>query len=282
MPDFVIVGAGLFGSTIAKTLHDAGASVLVVDDRREGAGSRPAACLMKPSWFSSLGRDVYDPALRQLEETWGVHDLQFRAGVQYWLNAPVTVHWCDPAEILGWPEAAGVLVSEIATAVEGRFVKFARGSERQPGLEARVAVVVATGAWTGQLVQLPGLTAQAGVSCWWRGQLPYNFIRPWAPYRQVVAFNIDEERIWAGDGTAILSRNWTPERRLQSVERCRRAVTVGAGPVEVCFGLRPYVRGAKPAHLEERQPGLWIATGGAKNGTLAAGWCAHTLKRRLL
>ena len=36
----------------------------------------------------------------------------------------------------------------------------------------------------------------------------------------------------------------------------------------------------KPCLLEEIRPGLWVASGGAKNGMLAAGWAAHEICRR--
>jgi hypothetical protein len=37
----------------------------------------------------------------------------------------------------------------------------------------------------------------------------------------------------------------------------------------------------KPCYLAEVRPQLWVATGGAKNGTLAAAWCAHELVQKL-
>jgi hypothetical protein len=92
---FLVVGAGLFGSIIAAALRARGASVIVVDDARLEAGSRPAACLMKPGWFSSLGKSVYTPALSMLEELYGVKTIKFKMGI-----AQVPVKWCDPASIL--------------------------------------------------------------------------------------------------------------------------------------------------------------------------------------
>jgi glycine/D-amino acid oxidase-like deaminating enzyme len=49
----------------------------------------------------------------------------------------------------------------------------------------------------------------------------------------------------------------------------------------VLTGLRPYVPGAKPCVLAEPHPGLWVVTGGAKNGTAAAGWAARKLSEAL-
>lgn len=275
--DAIVIGAGLFGSIIAAELRAQGRSVLTIDDRRPEAGSRPAACLMKPSWFSGLGREVTDPSLALLDRLYGVHDLSFRVGPGH-----ATVHWCDPARIL------------VEEPMEARVIGVRRASSGgwAVGLGSAALVVplvvVAAGVWTPDLVPVEGgLQGQAGMAFLWPREVMDGiepFIRPWAPYRQLVAFDRGDGA-WVGDGTAIKRENWTSDWEHVSYERCASAVgRLGLGDrergvVRPMFGIRPYSK-ARPCYLREHQPGLWVATGGAKNGTIAAGWCAHEIARR--
>ena len=75
--DVIVIGAGLFGQTIAKTLRHQGRTVMVVDARLPGSGSRPAACIMKPSWYESLGTDIFTPGLDLLNEIYGLKSITF-------------------------------------------------------------------------------------------------------------------------------------------------------------------------------------------------------------
>lgn len=276
MTDVAVVGAGLFGSIIAKALRRAGRKVELIDDRRELSGSRPAACLMKPSWFSGLGPKIYRPALDKLDELYGVRDLELRVG-----PASALVHWVNPRDILGTEEVTEGRVVSIKQADKGWRVEYA--TKLGPVLDFPVRkVVIASGVWSGELVPVPGLSPRAGVAFTWEGQVPRGAesITPWAPYRQLVIFNRGPEEVWASDGTAI--KVWKQEiedlccrRVTEAVGRASRALATV--PPKRLVGLRPYVKDAKPAYLQEHMPGLWVATGGAKNGTIAAGWCAAQL-----
>jgi glycine/D-amino acid oxidase-like deaminating enzyme len=157
--------------------------------------------------------------------------------------------------------------------------------------DARV-IVVAAGVWTSHILPVPGLVGKMGAAVLHPNvQIQEPFIRPWAPYKQLVAFNLGDD-MWVGDGSAIKPENWTPERQAKTVARCSvtggldiHGATVDTDVLEeskrVLVGTRPYVPkkhlNGRPCYLEEREPGLWVATGGAKNGTIAAGWCAHEI-----
>jgi glycine/D-amino acid oxidase-like deaminating enzyme len=276
--DTVVIGAGLFGSIIAAKLRSQGREVLVVDDARPGAGSIPAACLMKPSWFSSLGKDVHEPALRCLDELYGVKDLTFKVG-----PVSTTVHWCDPRDILVGPDVKGRATGVATTAAGGLEVKVRLLEQEGVTTFARIpasTVVVAAGIWTPELVPVEGgLAGQAGMAFLWPDErIEQPFISPWAPYRQLVAFNRGDG-LWVGDGTAIKAENWSSAREDASHHRCVTAIgSAGLAPYQRLYGIRPYSK-EKPCYLREASPGLWVATGGAKNGTLAAGWAAQEIER---
>jgi glycine/D-amino acid oxidase-like deaminating enzyme len=271
--DVAVIGAGLFGSIIAKSLRKLGRSVTVIDDGRPERGSGPAACLIKPSWLATFGRKDVEAALAHLDSLYGVQDLSFRVGA----GLRATVHWCRPDAILGPPD--------IAAKVQGLrpFGREYLVTLAAPKRDIRChVVIVAAGVWTGLLVRSVPVTGQAGMAFLWRqGKIETPFIKVWAPYKQLVAFNRGDG-LWVGDGTSILWNNWNEERAAVSEKRCKQAIGTPVPP-ERLFGVRPYVRlgGTKPCYLEEVKPGLWVATGGAKNGTLAASWCGLRLMEAL-
>lgn len=267
--DAVIVGAGLFGNTIARALEAEGRKVVVLDDGRPYAASRPSGCLMKPSWFSGLGKAVYEPSLALLERVYGIRDIKF----QLPLGPTTTVHWVDHRQ------PSSTLVTATATAVHPGRVEWAAATldgDAEVGTIEAPLVVVAAGIWCTKLLECD-LKGKQGASFEWVGEIPENRIKPWAPYKQVVAFNIpDQDRIWCGDGSAIKPENWTQERFTQSADRCAAFVGKSRNLGTASVGIRPFAK-VKPCLLEEREPGLWLATGGAKNGTIAAGWAAHRI-----
>lgn len=273
MHDTIIVGGGLFGSIIGAALD--GTDYIIIDDRQPEAGSGPAACLMKPSWFSSMGREVYEPALRTLSCSYEIKTIEFAAGIK---ALKVGVHWIDPRHILDHNTIDETVLS-ISSIPNGYEVVSTR-SRRQ----AR-NIVVAAGIWTEKLFPKYKQQGQKGIAFTWKDQIEQPFITPWAPYRQMVVFNRGSNEVWSADGTAIKAENWTTDRARQSIKRVTdHLVAQGQlpkGEPGALVGIRPYAKDHKPCLLVEEAPGLWLASGGAKNGTMAAGYCAHVIKGRI-
>lgn len=281
--DAIVVGAGLFGSIITAELRKRDLSVLVIDDHRPTSGSKPAACLMKPSWYAGLGEDVARPSLELLERHYGVHSISFKVSL-----AKANVLWCEPAVILGATQPWYGSVSHVEAVPGGWQVRAAPlGADQEELVCSARLVVVAAGIWTPHLVPVDGgLKGQAGLAFLWPGlELEQPFIDPWAPYRQLVAFNRGDG-LWVGDGSAIKEENWNQARTDMIFDRCSKAIArdecddVQNGRAIGLYGVRPY-SAMKPCYLKEEEPGLWVATGGAKNGTIAAGWCAHQISSSL-
>jgi len=282
MTDVIVIGGGLFGQIIAKSLMNDGRSVTVIDDAQPQAGSGPAACLMKPSWFSGLGKQVYTPALEELDHLYGVSDIVFTAGKV--LHA--TVHWIRPSLILGYSERTPRIThinGTVRSVSPERRITY-QDKQRLTMHELTADLVVcAGGVWTERLFPQYKQTAQKGVAFLQpNATIATPSITPWAPYRQLVAFNRGDG-LWVSDGTAIKAENWTPDRELASWKRCQAYLpdddAAAGGTVQALLGLRPYAKGHKPCLLEQPNPGIWVASGGAKNGTLAAGFCAHEIRR---
>lgn len=283
----LVVGGGVAGTAIADALSLAGADVVRIDAGRPQAGSTPSAGLMKPGWISGIPR--WREGLDKLGELYGLRTIPFRllpggglvdvhravvrsatrAVLPYlvrsvrktdrgWL-AEVT----EPVEVPGGPPSLAEGVVEAST------------------------VVLAAGYWTDEILRASpeaggelGLRPRAGVAFRFRRHLSLApTIRPWAPYKQVVAFQEDDETAWAGDGTAVKPSNLDEDRVEASRARIERTLPslAAATSVEVLRGVRPYLRGG--GVFEERKPGLYVATGGSKNGTALAGvWAVRAVE----
>lgn len=281
--DVVVIGAGLFGSIIAKSLRASGQRVAVIADQRPGMGSLPAACLMKPSWLAAVDRVAREQSLETLDQLYGVRDLEFELKSLDWLpKGRATVHWCDPNKILQPPDIFGT-VARISS--DGTHRRTWLADPERPGTpRASVRsrhVVMATGMWGKALAPelFPDVSGRWGAAFLWKTGYTTPFIRPWAPYKQIVGFDRGDG-FWVGDGTSV--KELTGERCLTSKVRCAEAVGAEPSDLVELAGARPYTRltGGAPCYLASSD-NLHVATGGAKNGTLAAGWAAHQLTERL-
>src|SRR5258708_4655768 len=120
--DAVVIGAGIFGSIITRALRSAGIPTLTVDARRANSGSAPAACLMRPSWYSALGKHIYAPALNKLLDLVGVQELTFRV-----VMTSTKVLWCNPAKVF-WRDTLFNEVTRLIPVVGGWEVHFKTGA----------------------------------------------------------------------------------------------------------------------------------------------------------
>jgi hypothetical protein len=284
--DVIVVGAGIFGSLITRALRKSGRKVFTIDDRREGNGSMPAACLMRPSWFSDLGKNVYEPSLALLSDLVGVKEITFKIPV-----GTTQVYWSNPRKIMlrDYEYQAGSVRSVYHAGKSGWRVDYWQksGAIGHPAEPAHApAIICAAGIWTNLIAPTIEVNAQAGVAWLWSDKkITHPFIKVWAPYKQIVGFDRGDGT-WIGDGLAI--KNWSNAYERASLKRCASELGKRIEPADDSysnpkrlFGQRPYVKGAKPCLLQQVHPGFWVATGGAKNGTIAAGWAADQLLRAL-
>lgn len=267
-----IVGAGLFGCIIAKTLQEkADCKVTLFDCKKEYAASLASGMLIKPSWVSSLGKEIIDPSLDLLQQLYGITSLPFKVGPvetrAYQVDKSSVIK--DESLIIEHQEVTDVSPTRI-------YTKFDRYSFNH--------IIVAAGIWCKKFVDLPKLVGKVGISFEFNGQVKNNFIKPWAPFKQVVAYNVPgagfPRRVWAGDGSAILEKNWDTDREIECWKRVTKALgfkIVNDGIV----GVRPYYPDVKPCYLSPEKDDLIVVTGGAKNGTLAAAWAANQILQRI-
>jgi glycine/D-amino acid oxidase-like deaminating enzyme len=285
MLDCVIVGGGIFGKVIAKELGRLGMSTLIIDARLPNAGSPPAACLMKHSWLQKMRTEDVDAGFETLDRLYGLVDLRFALYTFAGLRLKDTmVRWVPPHLILGAEQTFGRVQRVLPSDLGFTVVYQPMVSRDIRSVDTR-HVVIATGSFTPPegVAPVPGLVGKAGISFRVRDLRTEAFIRVWAPYKQMVTFSIDEQHTWIGDGTAILEKNWDHVRAAGCWQNCERYLPPQDYANRVVWqqGLRPSMKVSDPCHLSEPRKGLLVATGGAKNGTLAAGWVAHQIGRRL-
>jgi glycine/D-amino acid oxidase-like deaminating enzyme len=266
-----IVGGGTFGSIIGRALKEEGCKVTIFDCRRSEAASRASGFLMKPSWFDGLGKKITDPALELLDKFYGLQKIKFRMG-----PLRTFAYRVDREAVLDDPKLH--YIEEKVTKVQPRVLTLKNGEEHEFD-----TVILAAGVWSKNLISIPGLEGKKGISFEWKGQhIKRSRIRPWAPYKQVVVFNVpDTNIVWGGDGSAILAENWKEERDEECLERVSKLAGLDGEEATRRTGIRPYIEGMKPCLLETRGKHLWVATGGAKNGTIAAAWAAYKLAKEL-
>lgn len=283
MYDTIVVGSGIFGSVIAAHLRAGGQRVLVIGDDRPDSGSKPAGCIIKPSWVSSLNRLEYAQGIKLLGQLYGVRTIQFslrgvgRTDAQH-VNPQAILRGCTHH-----PDFVEGKVCNTGEDGKAVAVQFTNYEGEKPYAAVARHLVVAAGIWTGELCPWVQTKAQYGWS--FRGPpVREPIISLWAPYRQVVAFNMDDGRSWSGDGSSLKLESATHERQQKALHRCVVAMQhdpLVRGTYEVARGARPYADTQGKPCVVARRGSVWAVTGGAKNGTIAAAWAARELEREM-
>lgn len=276
--DTIIVGGGKFGSVIARALQSKGQSILVFDDRRPMNGSAPSGGLMKPSWINMMDKKDINQGLELLNNLYGVDDIKLNMfGSKL---AQVTAHHIPVSKILR---------DQRLPVVEQKVTKVSPGEVKtELGEFSCKNVVVAGGIWTNDLLpdfaKIPGLYGKRGMSFVFPGTIE-AFIRPWSPYKQIVAHAHEEGSFWAGDGTALLPESWTAEKQLKIQNRVCGAVKRELSEATLQYGTRPFVDGVtnkQPCYLKFHDKArIIVVAGGGKNGMIASAWAANRILEKL-
>ena len=272
--EFAIIGNGIFGATIAAKLRQQGISVVTIDSQEPEAASPCAACLIKPSWIAGLGKENCAIGLDTLGELYPIKELNFDTPVG---NA--AVKWVDPKDILVPPTFREKVL---------RITITPYGYEINMHIIAK-NLIIAAGVWTNEVLwkftsfQIKTLAARTGSSFTIPGKRVLPYIKPFRPFRQLTRFMVDEDLAWVGDSEGYI--NYTKSQLEKSRQRCAAFVNDLPSKLLARTGHRPYTSKEemenKPCYLQRPFDDLWVVTGGAKNGTIAAGWAAHQIAKTL-
>lgn len=253
--DVIVIGGGLFGSVIAAAVRDSGGTVIILDAKLPGAGSAAAACLMKPSWLSGIKKEA-DIGLDYLDHLYRIQNVTFSTAV-----ADADVFWIPPTTII----KPGMVTQERVTELARGVVHCESGNV----YEAR-KIVLAVGVWTNKFIDKISVSTLHGTALRYPGQVEKPRISIWAPYKQSVSFNISEEEVWFGDGTSV--KYWDEDKYVPRMVKHAGQHDLTGGH-DTIYGMRPKVKDPG-GWFEEVQDDIWVATGGAKNGTALAGYFA--------
>lgn len=275
MQDVIVIGGGIIGATIAKTLLDARREVLCLDREEPLGGTAPSGGHLKPSWLG-MTEDEYKPGMEILDKTWGLIKEDFRYKEQ-----PTTVFRVDTDVVVGWEGKDKANVERIEQLHNYPKVLYRAKDDPTKLFEERCRLlIVAAGIWTNELLHPHGyrldIQPKQGVSFRITHQLAEPFIQEWAPYKQIVAHQQSATEVWMGDGTAILQKNWRDQRDDECLDRCLKVLNVKSAPYRKLHGIRPAVeKKTGICVMDHPWPRVWVVTGASKRGTIAAGVAAH-------
>jgi Dehydrogenases (flavoproteins) len=270
MTDVVIVGAGMFGMMSARMAQDKGANVTIIDNKARYCATPASGFLLKPSWLTALSEEQIKKGYEVLRALYGVETLNFRV-----LPTKKTVKIDRALFTYKLPKKAQFVAADV--------VEVSNGMVKTPKQVFKGKVLIAAGINSDKLVEMPPIKALMGVSLVFRNkQLKEPAMHVWAPYKQAVAFNLDEDQVWFGDGTAIDSKNWKEsERIIDAVTRAKKIFKL-SGDYRFHVGARPSVEGHKEGYFSKAGRSTWVSTGGAKNGTILAAYQAWRFVKETL
>ena len=276
MYDVIVVGNGIMGATISAALRQQHMEVLTIDDGREGSGTKPSGGHIKFSW-SGMRPELYAPAFRLLDDLWGLNEEKFLILPQ---NKEDTLFRLD-IDLMRAKASENCHIGKV-TRITGssNFVEVLLGIGEQR-YRARY-LVLATGVWANELVNTgTDIQSKTGVSFRAKGQLKKQFIKQWAPNKQIVAHQQSTDQIWIGDGSALLNKNWTESRTIECHKRCIASLSFNHPFVNTLVGNRPYVSkeqlGGDPCYFRQLSPRTYVVTGAGKRGTIASAWASLQL-----
>lgn len=247
----------------------------IIDCRKKLAGTIPSGGHLKPSWFGDLKKEEYEPAMETLDNIWGLRKQAFKVWPTlmktevYRVDTDIVVETTEVVE----DEVVNIIVSNKRTTVETKSGNILKAP----------LVIVAAGVWCERFFPEIEIQRKKGVSFRMGYDLKKKpFIKPWAPYKQVVAHQQAAGEIWVGDGSALLDKNWTEQRTKQCLVRCQKALKTEVEPLRVLHGLRPYCKTKDPCLFKRISRSCYVITGAGKSGTIAAGWSANKLAEEVL
>lgn len=266
MSNVAIIGAGVTGSVIARVLQNAGHKVAVIDDARDHRATPASAGIIHPNWVGAFSKTEVDNGLVLLHELYGLRVVTFPDNT--------VARQLSPRQYL-WPH--GKIVPFKVSRLNGMDIELSDGRVMHP-----TYTIICTGCWANELAgyKIPPVRTTAGTAFLYaHTNIAGPILKTWAPYKQIMVFNRDEDTIWAGDGTSILPKNYTEERKQASLERIRNAV--GFTPTSSVTGWRPAVVGQKGGVCDKIASNTWVVTGGSKNGTIFAAIAANRLIKEI-
>lgn len=288
-PDYIVIGAGLFGSAIAKALIAKGEVVLIVDSRHPMAASKCSFGIWKDGWINQTIQPFVAAGMADLERIAdGIKEVEFYNVEKDRIDIFKQI---DCSKILVGKE--DVLVGEVKDINKGNIVLDLPDGERID-VEYKKGVIVAAGAMTPHVLSLAEKATNIheidknwGATLDLNIKLDGNRMSQWAPYRQSVLVKIGNHYSF-GDGATVKNPKISDPRIEKASNRLlthlEDILTVGIDPEKITAvneGLRPYLKKGTTSFINQHAPWLWSATGGAKNSTILCTYVGNELVKHI-
>lgn len=279
--DFVVIGAGLVGSAIARSLEKVGCTVATLDSSEPMAASKCSLGVWKDGWLGSIKQKA----------TQGLEFLDSHLGIKAEERDFYNVD-NNKNEPFLYIHRDSILLAEediLRLRVIGRN-KFghilAKSEDGVFEFQPTKGVIVATGAFTPLVLAQMGIVNNVYIDSYWGADFHYkgrveDSVVTWAPYKQVVVFQDSKDTFQFSDGTTVKNPKTNDPRVAKASDRLIQHFNVYMGTSfdeSNCYGimegLRPYLQNKNQDYVQEVAPNVLVATGGAKSTTVLCGYMA--------
>ena len=291
--DFLIVGAGLFGSLTAKYLADKKYSVLLIDSVEPLAASKCASGIFRNGWIKKIKdkADISLPIVKKYTKIKSINLFNKTSGEtesysQIDVNGILEI---KPSKFLTFHNAK---LDDIAYDENGvcdkAFIQLIDGEYQE--IEIGKALIITAGFYTDNILkefelEPIGLDASWGITYTIAYNLKTPFIETWAPFRQLYGYPMErggKTVTYFAGGVGIKNPNGEEDKRIdKSVERMNQQAAENGLPVdkiiEINEGVRPYLKDVNSSMVVQRGKNIFAAAGGAKNSSVLCGYVAFRL-----
>ena len=250
-----IVGAGLAGSLLARYLRTKNIKYNIFDSSEKYAASKFSENIFSFGWANRIGKEMCDNGIKVLE---GLVDIE----TTYFRNVKkIKAYRVKPENVL-IEHIKDKVVAVNSDGVETENNGFFNG-----------VTVVCSGFYSKELIPINNLNALTGHGLLFKGTWEKEpmMIMP-IPHRHFKAFQFDENRIWFGDSTAVIHKNYI-KRKHELIYNSKKRAEEHFGltePIETVFGARPFVgkntREFKLGYVKKINKRVYSLTGGWKMG----------------
>jgi hypothetical protein len=283
MAEIIVVGSGIMGATIGEAFRKMeNRDVLIIDDRRELAGTPASGGSVTPAKLTGLTDELVKPVLVTLEKLWGLRKENFVLKPTMGL-LKYDVFQTDTRLVHNVDQMLGTVIGYKKS---GSYFKVQVKVGDDIVTQTCSVLIICTGAFGKELLPevYPDntLTSKVGVSFRFDGKIKQAFAEAWTPYKKIFVHPILKENgdweTWGCDGNTIIQPNWNDGYVQAAKTRIMKAMKSDIQPYRTIVGLRPFhSSGEKPCYLKEIEENVWVATGAGKFGCIAAGWAANEL-----
>ena len=271
--EFIVIGGGLMGATIAKALWEKGLDGEILDSKEEEPGTVACGGLIKPSPLMGMTKEQVNASLAMLDRFFGIQagPIKIRPSGNI---LKTTVYEVGMDEIFSVPKVWG---KALEIKVSPNSVLYWNKAKKLIQVFAPLIVLAAGRGCLSLAPRLQdSLTAKRGFSFHFSGSVPEPFVKFWAPYKQITIHNTvfkEEPIVWAGEGSALKLNSWYDGKIEEGLARVRGEIPK-LELIRTLRGIRLFHPKRKPCYLEHTDEGVHIATACGKFGLISAGFAA--------